>query len=153
LVSRQCFFLLFSIVFHISWIYDDAYDHSKIFATSARVWTRNTSLSSFQRSNWSPTYILHFIKWRLTPSYAAKDTIFWQKRPKTIVIRIIVLDDNIQIYSYGLLCEPVLSISKKSYFIYKSTYKKFCILKAAGEIYWKHEQEWDNLEFNFFVNN
>ena len=39
--------------------------------------------------------ILIFIKWRLTPSYAAKDTIFWQKRPKTIVIRIIVLDDNI----------------------------------------------------------
>jgi hypothetical protein len=32
---------------------------SKIFATSARVWTRSTSLSSFQRSNWSPTYILH----------------------------------------------------------------------------------------------
>jgi hypothetical protein len=87
-----------------------------------------------QRSNWSPTYILHlfhledtsllylfiselvkvrflprvdlslptiivdfvltFIKWRLTPSYAAKDTIFWQKRPKTIVIVIIVLDDK-----------------------------------------------------------
>jgi hypothetical protein len=47
---------------------------------------------------------------RLTPSYAAKDTIFWQKRPKTIVIRIIVLDDNIQIYSYGLLFEPVLSM-------------------------------------------
>ena len=54
--------------------------------------------------------ILTFIKWRLTPSYAAKDTIFWQKRPKTIVIRIIVLDDNIQIYSYGLLCEPILSM-------------------------------------------
>jgi hypothetical protein len=34
--------------------------------------------------------VLNFIKWRLTPSYAAKDTIFWQKRPKTIVIRIIV---------------------------------------------------------------
>ena len=32
---------------------------NKIFATSARVWTRSTSLSSFQRSNWSPTYILH----------------------------------------------------------------------------------------------
>ena len=32
---------------------------SKIVATSARVWTRSTSLSSFQRSNWSPTYILH----------------------------------------------------------------------------------------------
>ena len=45
--------------------------------------------------------VLTFIKWRLTPSYAAKDTIFWQKRPKTIVIRIIDLDDNIQIYSYG----------------------------------------------------
>ena len=36
-----------------------AYLSSKIFATSARVWTRITSLSSFQRSNWSPTYILH----------------------------------------------------------------------------------------------
>jgi hypothetical protein len=36
-----------------------AYLSSKIFATSARVWTRSTSLSSFQRSNWYPTYILH----------------------------------------------------------------------------------------------
>jgi hypothetical protein len=36
-----------------------AYLSSTIFATSARVWTRSTSLSSFQRSNWSPTYILH----------------------------------------------------------------------------------------------
>ena len=34
--------------------------------------------------------VLTFIKWRLTPCYAAKDTIFWQNRPKTIVIRIIV---------------------------------------------------------------
>jgi hypothetical protein len=34
--------------------------------------------------------VLTFIKWRLTPSYVAKDTIFWQKRPKIIVIRIIV---------------------------------------------------------------
>ena len=47
--------------------------------------------------------VLTFIKWRLTPSYAAKDTIFWQKRPKTIII-------GIQIYSYDLLCEPVLSM-------------------------------------------
>jgi hypothetical protein len=36
-----------------------AYLSSKIFATSARVWTRSTSPSSFQRSNWSPTYFLH----------------------------------------------------------------------------------------------
>jgi hypothetical protein len=36
-----------------------AYLSSTIFATSARVWMRSTSLSSFQRSNWSPTYILH----------------------------------------------------------------------------------------------
>jgi hypothetical protein len=35
-----------------------------------------------------------FIKWRLTPSYAAKDTIFWQKRPKTIIIGIIVQDNK-----------------------------------------------------------
>ena len=39
-----------------------------------------------------------------------KIQFFDKKRPKTIVIRIIVLDDNIQIYSYGLLCEPVLSM-------------------------------------------
>ena len=38
--------------------------------------------------------VLTFIKWRLTPSYAAKDTIFLQKRPKTIIIWIIVLDDK-----------------------------------------------------------
>ena len=38
--------------------------------------------------------VLTFIKWRLTPSYAAKETIFWQKRPKTITIKIIVLDDK-----------------------------------------------------------
>jgi hypothetical protein len=43
------------------------------------------------RSNRSPTYILH---WRLTPSYAAKDTIFWRKRPKTIVIGMIVQDNK-----------------------------------------------------------
>jgi hypothetical protein len=36
--------------------------------------------------------VLTFIKWRLTPSYAAKDTILWQKRPKTIIIGIIVQD-------------------------------------------------------------
>jgi hypothetical protein len=36
-----------------------AYLSSKIFATSAWVWMRSTSFSSFQRSNWSPTYILH----------------------------------------------------------------------------------------------
>ena len=47
---------------------------------------------------------------KINIGYAAKDTIFLQKRPKTIVIRIIVLDDNIQIYSYGLLCEHVLSM-------------------------------------------
>ena len=36
-----------------------AYLSSKIFATSAWVWTRSTSFCSFQRSNWSPTYILY----------------------------------------------------------------------------------------------
>ena len=38
--------------------------------------------------------VLIFMKWRLTPSYAAKDTIFWQKRPKTIIIGIIVQDNK-----------------------------------------------------------
>jgi hypothetical protein len=44
------------------------------------------------------------------PTDPLQDTIFLKKRPKTIVIRIIVLDDNIQIYSYGLLCDHVLSM-------------------------------------------
>ena len=35
---------------------------------------------------------------------------FFDKKDPKLVIRIIVLDDNIQIYSYGLLCEPVLSM-------------------------------------------
>ena len=34
-----------------------AYLSSKFLATSARVWTCSSSLSSFQRSNWSPSYI------------------------------------------------------------------------------------------------
>jgi hypothetical protein len=38
--------------------------------------------------------VLTFIKWRLTPSYATKDTICWQKRPKTIIIGIIVQDNK-----------------------------------------------------------
>ena len=37
---------------------------------------------------------LTFIKWKLTPSYATKDTIFWQKRPKTIIIGIIVQNNK-----------------------------------------------------------
>jgi hypothetical protein len=45
-------------------------------------------------------HLLTFIKWRLTPSYAAKDTIFWQKRPKTIVIRIIVWMTTVQLIPY-----------------------------------------------------
>ena len=36
-----------------------AYLSSTIFATSAWVWTRRTFFSSFQRSNWPPSYILH----------------------------------------------------------------------------------------------
>ena len=38
--------------------------------------------------------VLTFIKWRLTPSYVAKHTIFWQKRLKTIAIAIIVQDNK-----------------------------------------------------------
>ena len=38
--------------------------------------------------------VVTFVKWWLTPIYGAKDTIFWQKRPKTIIIGIIVLDDK-----------------------------------------------------------
>ena len=38
--------------------------------------------------------MLTFIKWRLTPSYAAKDTIFFTKKPQTIVIGIIVQDNK-----------------------------------------------------------
>ena len=44
-----------------------AYLSSRIFATSARIWTRSTSLSSFQWSNWCPTYILHLFHLEDTP--------------------------------------------------------------------------------------
>ena len=42
-----------------------------IFATSAWVWTRSTSFSSFQRSNWSPTYILHLFHWKILHFYSS----------------------------------------------------------------------------------
>jgi hypothetical protein len=52
--------------------------------------------------------VLTSIKWRLTPSYAAKDTIFWtKKKTQNCRYQNYCLDDNIQIYSYGLLCEHV----------------------------------------------
>jgi hypothetical protein len=56
--------------------------------------------------------ILTFIEWKInTRVMLQKIRFFDKKHPKlSIVIRIIVLDDNIQIYSYGLLCEPVLSM-------------------------------------------
>ena len=47
-----------------------AYLSSKIFATSAWVWMRSTSFSSFQRSNWSPTYILHCSIWKILHFYS-----------------------------------------------------------------------------------
>ena len=50
----------------------------------------STSCAIFSYPKLLSISVLTFIKWKLTPSYAAKDTIFWQKRPKTIVIRIIV---------------------------------------------------------------
>ena len=52
-----------------------AYLLSKIFATSARVWMRSTSLSWFQRSNWSPTYNLHISRicsiWKILHFYSS----------------------------------------------------------------------------------
>jgi hypothetical protein len=43
-------------------------------------------------------------------------------------------DNNFGYEKITILVDNI-PLSKKSYFIYKSTYKKFCILKAAGEIY------------------
>ena len=50
--------------------------------------------------------VLTFIKWRLTPSYVAKDT----KKTQNYRYQNYCPDDNIQICSYGLLCEHVLSM-------------------------------------------
>ena len=50
--------------------------------------------------------VLTFIKWRLTPSYAAKD----KKDPKLSLSELLSRITRIQIYSYDLLCEPVLSM-------------------------------------------
>ena len=41
--------------------------------------------------------VLTFIKWRLTPSYVAKDTIFWTKKTQSYRYQNYCLDDNIQI--------------------------------------------------------
>ena len=49
--------------------------------------------------------ILTFIEWRLTPSYAAKDTIFWQKKPPILSLsELLSRITRIHIYSYDLLC-------------------------------------------------
>jgi hypothetical protein len=90
---------------HFMKVSTEAYLSSTIFATSARVWTRNTSFSSFQRSNWSLTHILHLFHLEDT-SLLAKDTIFWQKRLKTIIIGIIVRITRIQIYSWPSIVNP-----------------------------------------------
>ena len=50
--------------------------------------------------------VLTFIKWRLTPSYVAKDT----KKTQNFRYQNYCPDDNIQICSYGLLCEHILSM-------------------------------------------
>jgi hypothetical protein len=62
--------------------------------------------------------VLTFIKWRLTPSYAAKETIFWQKRPKTIVIRIIVLDDNLNPSKSTFFHALTLSLLPKNHMLF-----------------------------------
>ena len=54
----------------------------------------STTIVIFSYSKLLSFSVLTFIKWRLTPSYAAKDTIFWQKRSKTIIIGIIVQDNK-----------------------------------------------------------
>ena len=48
----------------------------------------------FSYPKWLSFSVPTFIKWRSTTSYVAKDTIYWQKRPKTIVIGIIVQDNK-----------------------------------------------------------
>ena len=66
-----------------------AYLSSKIFATSARVWTRSTSLSSFQRSNWSPTYILHLFHWNPSKSaffHALTLSLFFPKNHMLFIV-------------------------------------------------------------------
>jgi hypothetical protein len=50
--------------------------------------------------------VLTFIKWRLTPRYVAKDT----KKTQNYRYQNYCPGDNIQICSYGLLCEHVLSM-------------------------------------------
>jgi hypothetical protein len=75
-----------------------AYLSSKIFATSARVWTRSTSLSSFQRSNWSPHIscicsiwkILHFYSsFSLNPSKSLSSTRWHSLLPKNHMLFIV----------------------------------------------------------------
>ena len=78
--------------FHFSFIFHSFYDTIDFFLISRYKLKGYCLLKSyfFSYPKLLSFSVLTFIKWRLTPSYAAKDTIFWQKRPKTIVIRIIV---------------------------------------------------------------
>jgi hypothetical protein len=56
-------------------------------------------------------------KMKINTELCCKRYDFLTKNTQTIVIRIIVLDDNIQIYLYGLLCEHVLSMRTVHKFI------------------------------------
>ena len=48
-----------------------AYLSNKIFANSARVWTRSTSVSSFQRSNWSLHISCIWSIWKILHFYSS----------------------------------------------------------------------------------
>ena len=94
--GRQ-FLLLLPCMYHLKLLVRDYY--LSLFDIVNYHWfnikgTLSTKVEIFSYPKLLSFSILTFIKWRLTPSYAAKDMIFWQKRPKTIVIRIIVQDNK-----------------------------------------------------------
>jgi hypothetical protein len=76
----------------------------------------STSCVIFSYTKLLSISVLTFIKWRLTPSYAAKDMIFWQKRPKTIV-------DHMNRFEY---CHPDNNYNNDSFGSFLSKNHIFC---------------------------
>ena len=122
--QKYCLTKIFPYIFHIkplifitfSWSHSLA-DFHEIFTFNSRIirvyfkGILSTTIVIFSYPKLLSFSILTFIKWRLTPSYAAKDTTFWQKKdPKLSLSELLSRITRIQIYSYDLLCEPVLSM-------------------------------------------
>jgi hypothetical protein len=90
----------------VHWCLPVKYFTCKKYSTSILKGILSTTCVIFSYPKLLSISVLTFIKWRLTPSYVAKNT----KKTQNYRYQNYCPDDNIQICSYGLLCEHVLSM-------------------------------------------